>query len=77
MISPQTYTMADANDLEQDVVLQRASADLIADLETSLKPFLWKTSKSGELKIRRRVRWRDLGRLEALVRCFKHLQNIC
>jgi hypothetical protein len=52
---------------DQDVQLQRASSDLLADFESSLQPFLWKTLENGKLKIRRKVRARETDRLVALV----------
>lgn len=58
----------DAAEDDQDVKLQRASADLLADFQSSLKPFLWKTTKSGKSRVRDRVRVRDTARLANLVR---------
>ena len=52
---------------EQDVKLQRASADLLADLTQSLPLFLWRQSTHGAPRIRRRVRARETDRLVALV----------
>lgn len=52
---------------EKDVRLQKASAELIADLDTSLKPFLWRTDEAGVLSLRRNVHTRELGRLINLV----------
>lgn len=63
----------DAAEEEQDIKLQRASAELIADFHRSLQPFLWKTTADGKLHIRRRVRSRETDRLVALVRC----QHLC
>jgi hypothetical protein len=57
----------DVPEVEKDVKLQRKSADFIADLSKSLKPFLWKTTKSGRPSIRRRVRVRETDRLVNLV----------
>jgi tubulin-specific chaperone D len=52
---------------EQEIRLQRASADLLADLERSLRPFLWRTPANGESRIRRKVRFREIRRLLTLV----------
>jgi hypothetical protein len=52
---------------DEDIKLQRKAADFIEDLSQSLKPFLWKTIKSGRTAIRRRVRVRDADRLVNLV----------
>jgi hypothetical protein len=57
----------DAAEVEQDVQLQRTSPELLADFQQSLKPFLWKTTKSGKTQIRRRVRTREADRLVYLV----------
>jgi hypothetical protein len=57
----------DAAEEEQEILLQRVSADLIADFERSLKPFLWRILSNGESRIRRRVRDRETDRLAALV----------
>lgn len=67
--TPPQHNM-DAVDDDQDVKLQRASGDLLEDFRSSLKPFLWKTSKSGRAQvIRSQVRARDTERLVNLV-CF-------
>lgn len=59
----------DAAEDEKDVVLERQSADLLADLERSLRPFLWRTVRGEQREgIRRRVRVRDTDRLVNLVR---------
>lgn len=52
---------------DQDVQVQRASADLLADFQAALKPFLWKTTAAGNQRIRQRVRVRETDRLVALV----------
>ena len=57
----------DAPEDDQDVKLQRASHELLADLQTSLDPFLWKLTPLGKKRIRRRVRVRETDRLVALV----------
>jgi hypothetical protein len=57
----------DAPEDDQDVKLQRASDELLADLQHSLDPFLWKATPSGKRKIRRRVRVRETDRLISLV----------
>lgn len=57
----------DAPEDDRDVLLQRSSADLLGDLESSLKPFLWKTAVSGKTRIRRAVRIRETNRLVDLV----------
>ena len=59
----------DAAEDDQDVLLQRTSPELLADLQNSIDPFLWKVSKSGKWQIRRRVRVRETDRLVNLV-CF-------
>ncbi|RFU24945.1 hypothetical protein B7463_g11392, partial [Scytalidium lignicola] len=66
----------DAAEEEQDVKLQRASADLIADFQNSLQPFLWKTTADGKLHIRRRVRSRETDRLVALLEPFQELPQL-
>lgn len=60
---------------EQDVTLQRASADLLADLTQSLTPFLWRQSPQGGLRIRKRVRARETDRIVALVYSSKSLNH--
>jgi hypothetical protein len=57
----------DAAEEEQEIRLQRVSADLLADFEQSLKPFLWRTLANGEPRIRRRVQDRETDRLVTLV----------
>jgi hypothetical protein len=57
----------DAAEYEGDVQLQKAASGLLADFETSLQPFLWRTLDSGKLRIRRRVRVREKDRLLRLV----------
>jgi hypothetical protein len=57
----------DAPEDDQDVKLQRASHELLADLQTSLDLFLWKITPLGKRRIRRRVRVRETDRLVALV----------
>ncbi|KAH8820117.1 tubulin folding cofactor D C terminal-domain-containing protein [Xylogone sp. PMI_703] len=66
----------DAAEEDQDVKLQRASAELIADLHRSLQPFLWKTTTDGKLHIRRRVRSREADRLIALLEPFQELPQL-
>ncbi|TVY41842.1 Tubulin-specific chaperone D [Lachnellula occidentalis] len=66
----------DAPDDDRDIKLQRASADLLADLESSLKPFLWKTTSSGKAKVRRRVRVRATDRLVDLLEPFQELPQL-
>jgi hypothetical protein len=61
----------DAAEDEQDVQLQKAASGLLADFDSVLKPFLWRTLHNGKLQIRRRVRARETERLLRLVRCFK------
>ncbi|KAG0649301.1 Tubulin-folding cofactor D [Hyphodiscus hymeniophilus] len=61
----------DAPEDDQDVKLQRASHELLADLGASLNPFLWKRTQSGRRKIRRRVRVREADRLVALLEPFQ------
>lgn len=57
----------DVAEEDKDLYLQRASSDLLADLERSLPGFLWKTTGSSKTRIRRRVRARDCERLVSLV----------
>ncbi|KAI1003472.1 hypothetical protein K3495_g4733 [Podosphaera aphanis] len=45
----------DAPEEEPELELQRATSDLIADLNASLRPLLWGATKSGVMKIRRRI----------------------
>lgn len=66
----------DAAEDDQDVKLQRASADLLADFQNSLNPFLWKTTKSGKTRIRDRVRVRDTARLVNLLEPFQELPQL-
>ncbi|KAI0014306.1 tubulin folding cofactor D C terminal-domain-containing protein [Xylariaceae sp. FL0662B] len=49
----------DAPDQDRDIVIQRNSADLIADFDRSLEPFLRKPN----VQLRRRVRTRESSRL--------------
>ena len=57
----------DAPENEQDIQLQRSSPELLADLQSSLRSFLWKTTKLGKIQIRKRVRVRETDRLVNLV----------
>jgi hypothetical protein len=57
----------DAAEDERDVQLQRASADLLADFTTSLRPFLWRSVPDRPPRIRRKVRVKETERLIALV----------
>lgn len=58
----------DATEDEKDDQLQRQSADLVADLERSIRPFLWKKVQGGKCTgIRRKVTARETERLVALV----------
>ncbi|KAH6673464.1 tubulin folding cofactor D C terminal-domain-containing protein [Halenospora varia] len=66
----------DASEIDRDVLLQKSSAELLADLETSLEPFLWKTPSSGNPRIRRRVRAREADRLVGLVERFQELPQL-
>lgn len=52
---------------ELDVKLQRVSADLIADLNSSLRPLIWKVTAAGIYVLRSEVRERDLSRLLNMV----------
>jgi hypothetical protein len=56
---------------DQDIQLQRASSELLVDLQTSLKPFLWRDGK-----IRRRVRAKETDRLVALLEPFQELPQL-
>lgn len=53
----------DESEVDRDVVIQRSSADLIADLDRSLYPFLRKPN--GQL--RTRVREKETSRLVSQV----------
>lgn len=66
----------DASEVDRDVLLQKSSAELLVDLETSLKPFLWKTPSSGNPRVRRRVRAREADRLVGLVEKFQELPQL-
>ncbi|KAE8442213.1 hypothetical protein EG329_003742 [Mollisiaceae sp. DMI_Dod_QoI] len=66
----------DAAEDDQDVKLERASADLLADFQSSLQPFLWKNTKSGRKQIRNRVRVRDTARLVNLLEPFQELPQL-
>ena len=66
--APERNITMDAPEVEQDLKLQRTSPDLLADLQHSLEPFLWKSTRSGKKRIRRRVRTRETDRLVNLVR---------
>jgi hypothetical protein len=57
----------DAPDQDRDAWVQKSSATLLADFETSLKPFLWKNYGTSSKDIRRRVRVKETDRLIALV----------
>jgi hypothetical protein len=59
----------DAAEYEGDVQLQKAASGLLADFETSLQSFLWRTFDGGKLRIRRRVRVREKDRMLRLVSC--------
>lgn len=63
------FDSMDAAEYEGDVQLQKAASGLLADFETSLQPFLWRTLDSGKLRIRRRVRVREKDRMLRLVGC--------
>jgi len=58
----------DATNDDQDVLLHRSCPDLIADLQKSLDPFLWRTTTSGRKQARRNVRAKEATRLVNLVR---------
>lgn len=66
----------DAPDDDQDIRVQKASADLLADLEGSLEDFLWKKSASGKAQIRRMVRVKEGDRLVALMEPFQELPQL-
>lgn len=57
----------DITEDEPDVKLQHDSTELVSELNTSLQPMLWKTSKSGKKMLRARVRDRDLSKLLNIV----------
>lgn len=57
----------DASNDDQDIVLQRSSPELLADLLGSLDHFLWRITKNEKRQIRRRVRVRETDRLISLV----------
>jgi hypothetical protein len=58
----------DAVEVEGDVKLQKASAELLADLTRSLPPFLRKPDGAGKQQLRSRVRKLETYRLELNVR---------
>jgi hypothetical protein len=64
----QTTAAMDAAEDDQDIQLQKAASGLLADFESSLKPFLWR-SQNGTRYIRRRVRAREAERILRLVCC--------
>ncbi|RKF65580.1 Tubulin-specific chaperone D [Golovinomyces cichoracearum] len=66
----------DITEEEQDVKLQRASAELLSDITNSLHPLLWKTAKSGSTKLRARVRERDLSRILSMIDTFQELPQL-
>jgi tubulin-specific chaperone D len=53
----------DETELDRDIVIQRYSADLIADFDRSLEPFLRKPNR----ELRTRVRERETSRLVSQV----------
>jgi len=67
----------DANEYEGDIQLQKAASGLLADFETSIQPFLWKTFDTGKLYIRRKVRVREKDRLLRLVCWYSFRLFVC
>ena len=68
----------DAAEDDRDLQVQRASPELLADLQASLPPFLWRTRSlpSGQNnKIRRMVRVKETDRIVALVSPLAHFQG--
>ncbi|KAM3065340.1 hypothetical protein ACMFMG_011536 [Clarireedia jacksonii] len=65
----------DAPELEEDVRVQRNSAQLLADFEQSLNPFLYNTTADNAL-LRRRVRISDTERLVSLLENFQELPQL-
>jgi hypothetical protein len=65
---PKAYITMDVQEQEGDVQLQKASSELLADFESSLKPFIWRTLANGKIRIRPRVRASETARLLRLVR---------
>jgi hypothetical protein len=60
----------EANDEDEDVKLARASAGLLADLESCLQKVLWKPSRNNGIphgRVHSRVRKKDLDYLINLV----------
>lgn len=61
---------------DEDLVLARASANLLADLEQDLPKLLWKRSRPHEIKNHRRVhthvKRRDRGHIINLVFTYRH-----
>ncbi|KAJ2905436.1 hypothetical protein MKZ38_005534 [Zalerion maritima] len=67
----------DATDEEQDIQLQKISADLIVDFDRSLTPFLRKQDGSGGTRLRSRVRAREANRLvNSLLEPFQELPQL-
>jgi len=60
---------------DRDLQVQRASPDLLADIQSSLPPFLWRSLPSAQRKIRRRVRVKETDRIVALVGIFLFKQT--
>ena len=60
----------EGNDEDEDVKLARASAGLLADLESCLRKILWKPSRSQAAhgRVHSRVRQKDLDYVINLVR---------
>ncbi|KAF2083171.1 hypothetical protein K490DRAFT_52336 [Saccharata proteae CBS 121410] len=56
---------------DEDIRLQRASAGLVADLQSSLGRILWKSSSTGNRQLHRGARPRDLDRVISLVEPFQ------
>ncbi|RKF60171.1 Tubulin-specific chaperone D [Erysiphe neolycopersici] len=66
----------DITEDEPDVKLQHDSAELVSELDASLQPMLWKTSKSGKKTLRARVRDRDLSKLLNIIDKFQELPQL-
>lgn len=66
----------DITEDEPDVKLQHDSTELVSELNTSLQPMLWKTSKSGKKMLRARVRDRDLSKLLNIIDTFQELPQL-
>ncbi|KAK8212148.1 tubulin folding cofactor D C terminal-domain-containing protein [Phyllosticta capitalensis] len=56
---------------DEDIKLQRASAGLLSDLQSSLGTLLWKTDQTGNRRVHRAVRQLELNRITSLIEPFQ------